>query len=402
MDSSPIRTEQLKRSSRRILSSDEESYRSQQASTHSGCSAKRTCTSSSQTVKKHKRCKHKRPVSPLAGDRQATDHLPSVWCEIPARKDNQQRCTESPGSSPSQGRRTPSQGCESPVAGLGNSTAADVTTEENTPVRSPTLMQEKADAGHNSAQTREADSPEQGEGIIIQMVPSDEVLAWDSDMDSACSETSTPGYKRGKYAEPDLSTVLQEIRLDSQLFIPSRQVRKPSLHLLADSRVGNWPASDQICVIEYQPDWEIRHWISAVRAETIRIQSGTVIIYLERILSFSDVPPFKNLLQTLCKAVRAHRKDTRTFISNLLPGHSPLCRKCIQADFILLQAIRSINCSLGKIFYLSVFEHFTSKSGKVIHPTYKYIQEDQQLTKLGCLVFRECLMREAGLKTYWF
>ena len=68
-----------------------------------------------------------------------------------------------------------------------------------------------------------------------------------------------------------------------------------------------------------------------------------------------------------------------------------------------LQAIRSTNRVIKKVFYLSVFEHFTSsKRNRIITPTYKYFQEDQQLTRLGCLTIRECMLREAGMKQYWF
>ena len=69
---------------------------------------------------------------------------------------------------------------------------------------------------------------------------------------------------------------------------------------------------------------------------------------------------------------------------------------------MLLQAVRSVNCALGKVHFLSAYEHFVSKRGKLIKPTHKYFREDGQFTVLGCLVFHECLLREAGLKSYWF
>ena len=74
----------------------------------------------------------------------------------------------------------------------------------------------------------------------------------------------------------------------------------------------------------------------------------------------------------------------------------------MESNFILLQAVRSINRALKKVHFMSLYEHFVSKRGKIIKPMHKYFQEDGQLTQLGCMTVRECILWEAGLKTYWF
>ena len=129
------------------------------------------------------------------------------------------------------------------------------------------------------------------------------------------------------------------------------------------------------------------------------------MLYLENTATYSDIPPLKNGLQSLCKAIRQHHRTCRMFITNLLPSpsSSPQRRTRNHAEFTLLQAIRSANRALGKIHYLSLFEHFVScRKTTTIRPTHKYFTEDFGLTPLGCMVMRECIIWEAGLKTYWW
>ena len=74
-----------------------------------------------------------------------------------------------------------------------------------------------------------------------------------------------------------------------------------------------------------------------------------------------------------------------------------------EVNLMLLQVVRSVSRAVGgKVHFLSICEHFISKKGKIIKPTYKYFQEQGDLTPLGCLVFRECVMCEVGIKPYWF
>ena len=164
--------------------------------------------------------------------------------------------------------------------------------------------------------------------------------------------------------------------------------------------------NDNVCLVDYKPGYKLRNWLSAVRAEIVRITAPTVIMYLESTMEIQDVPPLKNTLQMLCKAIQQHQ-GVHIFICNLLPHimGSPVRKPAIQqVNFNLLQATRSTSRAMGgKIHYLSVYEHFTSKKrGKIISPTSKYFHDDSQLTYYGCLMFRECLLREVGIKSYWF
>ena len=183
--------------------------------------------------------------------------------------------------------------------------------------------------------------------------------------------------------------------------------RGPSVHILADSRINNWPTVDNVCAVDFRQDWSFKQWISALRAEIIRVKCHTVILYLEKVQEYDQVPPLKNALQTVCKIIKQHSRDARIFMSNLLPhvSQSPIRRKPLaEVNFTLLQAVQSVNRAMGgKIHFLSVYEHFVSHKGKIIWPTHKFFQEDNvQLSLFGCMILRECFLCEAGLKPYWF
>ena len=231
--------------------------------------------------------------------------------------------------------------------------------------------------------------------------------------DSDSSSTSTPGFKRGVHETRDSKhdqltrQAITNIRTKGMRYRLPRWLRKPrgpSMQLLADSQVLNWPQNDRICVVHHHEGYRIRNWIAAMRAESVRITCGTVVLYLESVQGFSDVPPLKNCLHILCKALWQHNSGVRIFIANLLPrvSSSPLDRPIAEINYMLLQAVRSTNRALGKIHFLSLYEHFTTqKRSRVLTPTHRYFGE-KQLTRMGCLVLRECLLREAGLKSYWF
>lgn len=245
------------------------------------------------------------------------------------------------------------------------------------------------------------------EEIVIQMVSQgDEAL--DSDATSNLGDTSTPDFKKGCHEqgeEPSVQQVLQEIREDS-CKKQGHAHGKPSLHLLADARISQWPQSDTVCMVDYHPYWDFPSWVAALHAETVRITCNTVVIYFEKVQVYQDVPPIKNPLQAMCKIIEQHNRSVRIFVANLLPRvtHSPVDRPLSEVNFVLLQAVKSISRAMGgKVHFLSLYEHFTSKRGSVIAPTYRYFLEDNtSLSKYGCMVMRECILREAGLKTYWF
>ena len=238
-----------------------------------------------------------------------------------------------------------------------------------------------------------------GEGVVIFMETPEEELIWDSEQDGDTSVTSTPDCKCGRHLTgrlPDCDTspilpqqqdgystgslhdlAVLELVQEGEAFLLGDKVQPLSAHLLVDSMVKHWPMGDHVISVEFRPGWDLKQWLSALRAEVIRITCGTVILYLEKTQDYSEVAPLKNNLQAVCKVIRQHNRNTRIFIVNMLPkpSHSPVSKGRLQTDFVLLQAIRSLNRSMGKIHYLSIFEHFISKKGHIIRLTHKYYQE---------------------------
>ena len=246
----------------------------------------------------------------------------------------------------------------------------------------------------------------QQDEIIINTVYTDQD-PWDSDAESI---SSTPGFKHGRHSDVSLESLAkQEVKQECAEFLARQRSgtrRGPSVHLLADSRVEQWSLQDKVCLVDYHAGWTFKTWIAALRAETVRITANNVILYLEKTQEFDDVPPIKNALHTMCRTIRQHNHGTRIFITNLLPrvSGSPVQKSVPEANFILLQAVRSVNRALGKVHFLSLYKHFTSaKTGRVIKWMHRFFMENNiQLTPYGCMVMRECLLREAGLKSYWF
>ena len=245
-----------------------------------------------------------------------------------------------------------------------------------------------------------------GETFIEMTHPS--ASPWESDHDS---ETSTPDFKRECHEV--VKDVLQEQAVKEVLevgghyptsrWIQKRRNRGPSVLILADAQLGNWPASDKICQVEYRPQWPVQRWIQAVKTGDIRIKAFTVVLYLEELKKWQDLPPIKNTIQKLCLAIRHFGQEPRIFVANFLPrvSSSPVMVPLVVSNFTLQQSIRSACRAVGRIHEMAMYEHFTSKNGHMLKPTHKYFSMDG-LTQQGCLIFRECLLREAGLKTYWF
>ena len=119
----------------------------------------------------------------------------------------------------------------------------------------------------------------------------------------------------------------------------------------------------------------------------------------------AGLPPIKNSLHGLCKTIKNLGNNPRIFISNHLPcvEHRPVCQPISQSNFVLQQAIRSVNRAMsGGIFELTIYEHFVSSKGRIIKPKDQVFMDAESLTQYGCMVFHECAMRETGIKGYWF
>ena len=163
-------------------------------------------------------------------------------------------------------------------------------------------------------------------GTVIVMTQAED-SPWDSDADSVDttasradsekSNTSTPGYKRGKHHTPlsvsshskgqacalctktrevttggagILCSVIKTVRSNDAVKRTTKR-RPPSLHLLTNSRVQCWPSWDNVCIVDHHPGWSFQKWISSLRTEIVCISCHTVVIYLEKIIELQDVPP---------------------------------------------------------------------------------------------------------------
>ena len=178
--------------------------------------------------------------------------------------------------------------------------------------------------------------------------------------------------------------------------------------ILADSQLGSWLMKDRLCKTEIRPWWPISRWVTAVRTGKIRICAHTVVIYLEATCQWEDVPPLKNILQSLCRTIRSQTGDSqsgepRIFIANHLQqfGGTPVRTPIVISNFTLQQATRSICHAIGRVFELLIYEHFVSCRGRTLKPVQMYFHTNG-LSQLGCMIFQECVLREAGLKGYWF
>ena len=179
-----------------------------------------------------------------------------------------------------------------------------------------------------------------------------------------------------------------------------------SVLILADAQLKYWPAQDKLCRVEYHPDWPIKRWSQAIRMGTIKVEHTTVVIYLESTRHWGDIPLIKNTLHKICKVVRNMGNNPRIFVANHLCsvyGKSPLHTRISWSNFILQQATRSVGRAMGRVFELSLYEHFiSSRKEKVLHLAQHYFVDSERLMALGCMIFRECVLRETGLKPYWF
>ena len=218
---------------------------------------------------------------------------------------------------------------------------------------------------------REVD-PQSDPDTVIDMIFHDDspwISAEEDGFENDCSHTSTPDCKCGKHEDHEQQMFARRAREEVatkgvRYHLPKwlRKAKGPSAHVFADSQVKAWPA-DNVCLLEYHPDWKLKDWVAAIRAEVIRVTLPTVIMYLENTLKFQDVPSLKNALHTLCKAINQHQPGCRIFISNILPrvSASPLDKPRGETNYELLQAVRSTNRAVGRVFYLSAFEHLVSQ-----------------------------------------
>ena len=248
------------------------------------------------------------------------------------------------------------------------------------------------------------------------------------------TDTSTPAYKRGRHEQSgqpsptgprsDLPSPYRQSRSLSRQLKPEKvrqaiiqegleytlptwatQKRDPSVLILSDARMEDWPWSDGICLLEFHQNRQIRNWAQSIRDGEINTKCNTVILYLEGLKTWNDVPPMKNVIHGICAALRQKNPGSRIFVSNLVPiiRTSPIGLTVQNLNFLVTQATRSVNRAMGKVHVLSAYEHFFSTGDQqIIQPIHQYFKQNEHLTRLGCITLRDIFLREAGLKPYWF
>ena len=262
-------------------------------------------------------------------------------------------------------------------------------------------------------------------GVIIQ---EDEVIITLSHEDtspwSSCSsdegtesDSSTPAYKRGKRDvkegdQESLDAIARRLIQKEGMKVKRaprwmRKFRAPTTVILCDSFLQQWPPHDGKMVVIMNTENDLWRWNAVIRSQQIGIQYINVVVCLRKLARVDGVTPLKNAIQCLSRSIRTVNPDCRIFFTNLPPnpqGVTPVLGKRIPIINLEIQQAIEMVCRQGfiKLHFLSVYEHLVDARGRVITPVQKYFRHEQEFTTAGCALFREIIMREAGMKTYWF
>ena len=323
---------------------------------------------------------------------------------------------------PSQIPKQRETGSSSPVVhyAVASTSQAVIHYEDARHRQSPSHPSQTADG---VSQNHEGITPQKGlaiyqDEVVITLDHDDNGSPWDSDEESG-SDTSTPAYKRGKVEQPPSPPArkikrrsLEEraitriqrdgIRLER---VPAwmRKQRGPTTILLCDSYFRQWPLEDKKVVIIHQPAYDLWRWNTAIRSGEIDLQYFNVIICLQRLAKLDGLNRLKNTILALSRSVKAINQDCRLFFTNLPPNphSSPLQGKRIPAiNHQIKEAVEAVVRSrVIKVHFLSIYEHLADNNGTVIHPVQQFFKGEFEMTKFGCSMVREVVMREAGFKT---
>ena len=175
-----------------------------------------------------------------------------------------------------------------------------------------------------------------------------------------------------------------------------RTRRPPSIHVIADQHLEEWPLGDQYCKLTYCQHLPLSQWLEHLRTQQLTIKAHNVVLYLHKLRHETHLTLLKNRLAQLCRVVRAAAPECRIFLSDMLPTESTLENDQItRHNGQLFIAVQHVNCDLERVFYLSMRIHFND-----IVPWMDYFKRSGELTRLGCLTFRGCLAREVGITNY--
>ena len=238
---------------------------------------------------------------------------------------------------------------------------------------------------------------------------SDTDTATDSDSDTETeSESSTPAYKRGIHPSTD-QIARQEILEKGMKMrrVPRwmRVRRGPTTLILTDAYLKNWSDKDCKCKAVYRPEFDTWKWIAVIRSRELDLRPFLNVVMCFSKIKSLDGLQLRNTVQSIARAVRMANHDCRIFFANLPPTpQSPpvLGRRISAFNADLLEAVHSVGKKMLKVHLITVHEHLMDKTGKILSPVRLYFKDQQEFTKLGCALFREIIMREAGMKPYWF
>ena len=108
----------------------------------------------------------------------------------------------------------------------------------------------------------------------------------------------------------------------------------------------------------------------------------------------------KNRLSQLCRAIKAVAGESKIFICDTLPDSSLLeNQQIIRYNKDLFLATQHVNRELERIFFLSMHAHFYLNN-EGIQLWGQYFCNSGDLTSIGCLTFRVCMVREVGITRY--
>ena len=245
-----------------------------------------------------------------------------------------------------------------------------------------------------------------GENVIT--FSSDTVSLWNTEVDQHMLETSTPAFKRGRNQE-EQDEVEQEARRrvlqEGMRYTLPHWVRRISVSFLlcTDGLTEGWPKSENKCVLEVRPGWQLRKWTGAIRDNAIRVNLDSIVLSLPVMIHLQCVEHIKNDLGALCRALRARKAHCTVYVCDQLPSpfESPVLRHRSETHNKLVQrAVHALNTKMDWVFFVSMHQYFVEGNNKVIQPPVRYFQANGQLTYVGCMRYWAYLFREVGITAY--
>ena len=243
--------------------------------------------------------------------------------------------------------------------------------------------------------------------VIILDHPGSTDDVWDTSSDGSedILNTSTPGFKRGRH---DNDAQLRELIKTQGIHYPLPKWMKKrwgaSLHILADNHLGEWPFGDSQCRITYMQHQPLISWVTKLQQCSLLIRTHIVVLYLQKLRNMAHTAAtLKNRLAQVCRSVRSASLDCRIYVCNTLPSGTNSLMENQQITLYnksLFEATLHVNRKLEKVYYVSMNVHFMDEGGHTITPLHKYFCESNDLTRLGCLIFWGCLVREVGITSY--